>query len=583
MSNKQNPVILHFFYADLFTEAGFALLVLLVVLLAGWTQRIQRQRAADPAVFESTAPHQPPSVLGRSVLRIGLGALWILDGLLQAQPAMTNAFLSNVISPLVSGQPSWEASLLRFGIAVWSRHPIGYDLLSVWLQIGLGFAILAGKDRWWGRLGLWLSILWSAAIWAFGEGLGGLAAGSATWLAGSPGSAVFYGVGAGLLLLPVRAWTEGFVRRYAQRGLGVLWLVLAAFQAWPPAGYWTPEGLAGGVLSMAQMGQPPVFSAPLFAFAGLLQAHPVLWNGAFVLIMAGLGAAWLFTPRSRWIAPATLAWIGAIWWLGQDFGVLGGTGTDPNSGPPLALLVVVMMLSPRGQTGTSQSADSSGKPRKKPRGRTISMSIMVGLAVIAGGVGLYRLHQSNAESQSQQAALLDGGLTPIGNRAAPGFTLVNQDGRRVSMADFRGKAVVLTFLDPVCYDTCPVIANELAQADKILGARASQVELVAVCANPVFHSVRDIQAFDQEHGLTGVSNWQYLTSPSLGALKRVWSEYFVYVKAPKVGMVDHTQVIYFISPSGEEMWLSGNSGSATLTQSYTSLIAAYAQKSLIAA
>jgi hypothetical protein len=35
----------------------------------------------------------------------------------------------------------------------------------------------------------------------------------------------------------------------------------------------------------------------------------------------------------------TMGWLGVLWWLGQDFGVLGGVGTDPNTAPVFALVL----------------------------------------------------------------------------------------------------------------------------------------------------------------------------------------------------------------------------------------------------
>ncbi len=53
---------------------------------------------------------------------------------------------------------------------------------------------------------------------------------------------------------------------------------------------------------------------------------------------------------------------------------------------------------------------------------------------------------------------------------APGFSLTDQRGRTVSLASLRGKVVLMTFLDPVCTTDCPVIAQELKQAGRMLGA-----------------------------------------------------------------------------------------------------------------
>jgi peroxiredoxin len=44
------------------------------------------------------------------------------------------------------------------------------------------------------------------------------------------------------------------------------------------------------------------------------------------------------------------------------------------------------------------------------------------------------------------------GLSPVPARPAPGFTLTDQDGRTMSLSSFRGRAVVLEFMDPHCTD-----------------------------------------------------------------------------------------------------------------------------------
>ena len=96
----------------------------------------------------------------------------------------------------------------------------------------------------------------------------------------------------------------------------------------------------------------------------------------------------------------------------------------------------------------------------------------------------------------------------------------------MSLASLRGKVVLLTFLDPVCTSTCPLIAQEFRAADQLLGASGHRVELVAIVANPVYHQVTDIQAFDRQENLTQVPNWLYLTG-TLPQLQQVWKSYGV--------------------------------------------------------
>lgn len=56
--------------------------------------------------------------------------------------------------------------------------------------------------------------------------------------------------------------------------------------------------------------------------------------------MLVLGVSYLFDRVSAWVLELTVVWLFFSWWMGQDFGVMGGVGTDPNSSPVLALLLL---------------------------------------------------------------------------------------------------------------------------------------------------------------------------------------------------------------------------------------------------
>lgn len=278
---------------------------------------------------------------GYRVLRLGFGTLWIIDGLLEAQPAMTTQFIPDYVEPLLKGQPNWYATLMERGALLWSAHPLFWDSLVVWLQITIGLMILGdrGPVR---QAGLWVSLVWSATVWIMGEGLGQIfVAGHNTWLVGCPGSAVFYGLAAILLLMSPERWKSGRVRRLAERFFSVMWGLCAFLQAWPGDGFWSGTVLVRPVLDMARMPQPAFFSRPLYWMAHLWMNHPVAFNGCFVAVMGILSLAWW--TRARWAAPLTILWATVTWWIGQDFGVLGGLGTDPNSG--LAVIILVTAIS----------------------------------------------------------------------------------------------------------------------------------------------------------------------------------------------------------------------------------------------
>lgn len=133
-------------------------------------------------------------------------------------------------------------------------------------------------------------------------------------------------------------------------------------------------------------------------------------------------------------------------------------------------------------------------------------------------------------------------------KVAPGFVLRDQRGRLTSLAQFRGKVVVLSFIDPYCRQICPLTTESMVQALRLLGPAASQVQLLGIDANPLATRVSDVAAYTRAHHLEG--RWRFLTG-SLTQLKRVWASYHVYVAAIH-GHIDHEAVVFVIGRHGHE-------------------------------
>src|SRR5262249_8338039 len=121
-------------------------------------------------------------------------------------------------------------------------------------------------------------------------------------------------------------------------------------------------------------------------------------------------------------------------------------------------------------------------------------------------------------------------LSPVPDRAAPGFTLTDQAGKKISLAGFRGRTVVLTFMDSHCTDVCPIVSREFIDARRDLGATASRVVFLAVNVNPYHLQVSDVAAFSREQQLDAIGSWHFLTGP-LSSLRAVWRDYQVAVVA----------------------------------------------------
>jgi cytochrome oxidase Cu insertion factor (SCO1/SenC/PrrC family) len=131
---------------------------------------------------------------------------------------------------------------------------------------------------------------------------------------------------------------------------------------------------------------------------------------------------------------------------------------------------------------------------------------------------------------------------------APGFELLDQNGRLRSLAQLRGKVVLLAFVDTRCTNVCPLTTQSMEEARRLLGPAALRVQLVGINANPLATSVADVEAYTRAHELQ--RGWWFLTARE-PALARVWRSYGVRV-ASVHGDVFHQPVIFLIDPRGRE-------------------------------
>ncbi|MCI0182273.1 MAG: hypothetical protein OWR52_10445 [Acidibacillus sp.] len=348
MTNNPSPLILHYFYVSLLWQLPIFIAVIVILFFVITLRKHQPVRSLVKEGWipseQLTDPLDREVFYRRRTLRVGLGLLWVLDGLLQAQPDMSSEFIPNIVNPSISSLPPFLYNLVEPLVVLWSQSPVQFDILAIWIQVGIGILLLFGGNSGLIRLTLWFSILWGMAVWVIGEDFGGVFSNGATWLAGDPGSVLFYMIGAAFLLLPAKRWREQYVLKYLQRIMAILWMWSAIVQAIPAFGFWSPQGLSSTTLSMAEMPQPASLVAILYAIVHVLSAHPVLWNAIFIIWMGTLGIAWLWQSKLPFVVPITLVWIALTWVIGQDFGVLGGLGTDPNSSPVVFLLILSVVM-----------------------------------------------------------------------------------------------------------------------------------------------------------------------------------------------------------------------------------------------
>jgi len=561
-----NSLIVSAFHTELLHQLLFILLVgALCAIGFNVVRTVQYRRLKDHGQnsFPTAPRFSTPEPTARRVLRIGFGCLWILDGLLQLQSAMPLGLPSGVIQPAAATSPGWVQHLVNSGLSIWTNHPIQAASATVWIQVGLGLWLLVAPRGRWSRLGGLASLGWGLLVWSFGEAFGGIFAPGATWLFGAPGAVLFYCVAGVLIALPERAFATPRLGRIVLTGGGVFLIGMALLQAWPGRGYWQGHGgtLTGMVRAMSQTPQPGFTSSWLASFGSFVAAHGWGVNLFSVVALAVIGTL-LVTGRRRLVLGGLLALVVlclADWVLVEDLGFLGGVGTDPNSMLPMALVfvagyVAMVRLPVESEVPTAENAGVAGPANWWDRASlsyvTRTVAAVGALAIVIVGTAPMAMAAVNQNADPILTEALDGSPNSL-DLPAPHFALTDQHGNPVSLANLRGHTVALTFLDPVCTSDCPLIAQEFRQTDQRLG-EASNVDFVAIVANPIYRSASFTNAFDRQESLDHLPNWYYL-SGSLPELQRVWNSYGILVNTVGAGaMVAHSDLAFVIDSHGRE-------------------------------
>ena len=126
---------------------------------------------------------------------------------------------------------------------------------------------------------------------------------------------------------------------------------------------------------------------------------------------------------------------------------------------------------------------------------------------------------------------------------APDFRLRDQDGRRATMAEYRGRPVAVTFVYSTCEDTCPALVDQVRGALDDTGAG---MPLLAVSVDPAGDTPASARRFLNEHRMTGRA--RFLLGDER-ALAPVWKGYGV---APQRGDLDHSATVVLVDAQGRQ-------------------------------
>ncbi|MHB1501827.1 MAG: hypothetical protein ACYCYK_11790 [Candidatus Dormibacteria bacterium] len=265
-----------------------------------------------------------------------LAGLWLLDAGLQLQPGMFGrSFSGDVIyNAALMYQPQWLERFLYWSANLQARHLVLVSIGIAVVQTAIGLGLLWRPARRWALL---VSLGWAGLVWVFGQGLGFMLTGTAMLEFGAPGSAILY------ILLALVVWSESRGRwpRLALCAWSGFWAMGALLHI--PWRYPAAAVLGYNLQTAAQL-QPARLSGLDYSLARVAYTHGVSVSLVLALLELALAAS-VWSPSIRrpsiWVAIGLTA---VFWVLGQAMGgILTEVATDPNTGPPVALLGLYLL------------------------------------------------------------------------------------------------------------------------------------------------------------------------------------------------------------------------------------------------
>src|SRR5581483_7426553 len=122
------------------------------------------------------------------------------------------------------------------------------------------------------------------------------------------------------------------------------------------------------------------------------------------------------------------------------------------------------------------------------------------------------LSQETADNTATGSA-----VEPQPGDAMPDFTLTNQDGKRITLGDYRGRALVVTFIYTRCPvpDYCPLMTNHFAaisQAIKADAALYDKTHFLSVSVDPEYDTPKVLREYGAKYlGATDFGHWEFAT------------------------------------------------------------------------
>ncbi len=192
-------------------------------------------------------------------------------------------------------------------------------------------------------------------------------------------------------------------------------------------------------------------------------------------------------------------------------------------------------------------------PRKKEENapanmRRISIAVVVAITVLF----LFAVPGRGA-SGSETKRRGDNGAARKGEKVdyLPGMSLIDQNGKTVSLTSLKGRPVLISFIHASCQGACQMMTAKMKMVAQSLGSKFdARVTMVSITTDPAHDGPRQLLAYAKNEG-ADAPGWLFLTGKPK-AVGRVLALYHVPMEGPDDSM-KHDFDLFLVAPDGREV------------------------------
>lgn len=141
------------------------------------------------------------------------------------------------------------------------------------------------------------------------------------------------------------------------------------------------------------------------------------------------------------------------------------------------------------------------------------------------------------------------GLDVSGANYGKDFRLSDVDGRERTLADFKGKAVMLYFGFVQCPDVCPTALARAVETKRLLGAAGDRLQVIFITVDPERDTADVLRAYMAAFDPSFIA-----LSGDAQRTRETADQFKVYYKKVPTGQsytMDHSAVSYVFDPAGQ--------------------------------